>query len=119
MIERADRALESLAPSFTEWMNNEVLRLFEAMDGFDASDQGEEASKAFYIVVHDIRGQALQFGYPIAGQLAGGLCDLLERRHEAPIPAIIMRRYVEAIASIVTLPQVSVRLGNRNTSPEA
>lgn len=101
MIARADRALESLAPSFTEWMNNEILRLFEAMDQFERSDQGEEASKSFYIVVHDVRGQALQFGYPLAGQMAGGLCDLLEHRNEAPIPPVIMRRYVEAIASIV------------------
>lgn len=102
MIERADRALESLAPSFTEWMNNEVLRLFEAMDTFDRSDQGEEAAKAFFIVVHDVRGQAMQFGYPIAGQLAAGLCDLLERRDGMPqVPSVIMRRYVESIASIV------------------
>lgn len=101
MIARADRALESLAPSFTEWMNNEILRLFEAMDQFEHSDQGEEASKSFYIVVHDVRGQALQFGYPLAGQMAGGLCDLLEHRNDTPIPAVIMRRYVEAIASIV------------------
>jgi hypothetical protein len=101
MIARADRALQSLAPSFTEWMNNEILRLFEAMDQFEQSDQGDEASKSFFIVVHDVRGQALQFGYPLAGQMAGGLCDLIEHRGEAPIPAVIMRRYVEAIASIV------------------
>lgn len=101
MIARADRALEALAPSFTEWMNNEILRLFESMDQFEQSDQGEDAAKTFYIVVHDVRGQALQFGYPLAGQMAGGLCDLLEHRNEAPIPAVIMRRYVEAIASIV------------------
>ncbi len=57
--------------------------------------------KSFYIIVHDVRGQALQFGYPIASQLAGGLCEQLERRSEGVIPAVIVRRYVESIASIV------------------
>ncbi|WP_293856721.1 hypothetical protein [uncultured Alsobacter sp.] len=101
MIKRADRALEALAPSFAEWMGNEIHRLFEAISTFEASDRGPEAAKSFFIVVHDVRGQALQFGYPIAAQLAGGLCDLLERQEDIGLPPVIMRRYVEAIASIV------------------
>lgn len=101
MISRADRALEALAPSFAEWMGNEVLRLFDSIDVFEASDRGPEAAKNFFLVVHDIRGQAMQFGYPLASQLAGGLCELLEKQEDVPLPPVLMRRYVEAIASIV------------------
>lgn len=101
MVSRADRALEALAPSFSEWMGNEILRLFEAIDTFEASDRGREAARSFFMVVHDVRGQAFQFGYPLAGRLAGGLCELLETQDDLPLPPVLMRRYVESIASIV------------------
>jgi hypothetical protein len=101
LITRGNRALESLAPSFAEWMTNEMHRLFEAVAAFEHSDRGPEAAKTFFVVVHDVRGQALQFGYPLAARLAGDLCNLLERQEDLGLPPVIIRSYVEAIASIV------------------
>lgn len=101
LITRGNRALEALAPSFAEWMTNEMHRLFEATAVFERSDRGPEAAKAFFVVVHDVRGQALQFGYPLVARLAGDLCDLLERKEDLGLPPVIIRSYVEAIAAIV------------------
>ena len=100
MIARADRALAALAPSFTEWMLSETKRLVDSYEAFEAGPREEEDVKAMFMVAHDIRGQALQFGYPIASHLAAGLCDLLQEGMR-DVPLVILRRYVEAIGSVV------------------
>ena len=101
MIKRADKALEVLASNYTDWMLNEVKRLSESFEVFDAGPRDVEAYKALFFVAHDVRGQAMQFGYPLAGQIAGGLCELLQGGLTSPVPPLILRRYVEAISSIV------------------
>jgi hypothetical protein len=100
MVARADRALAALAPNFTEWMLSETKRLVDSYDAFEVGPREPEDVKAMFMVAHDIRGQALQFGYPIASQLAAGLCDLLQEGMR-DVPLIVLRRYVEAIGSIV------------------
>jgi chemotaxis protein histidine kinase CheA len=101
MITRADKALAALSSNFAEWMLNEVRRLTEAFAQFDAGPKDDAAYKALFVVAHDVRGQALQFGYPLAGQIAAGLCDLIQNRATNPVPAMILGRYVDSIASIV------------------
>jgi hypothetical protein len=101
MVNRAQKALEALASNFTDWMLSEVRRLTEHFEGFERGPMDTEAYKSLFIVAHDVRGQAMQFGYPLAGQIAAGLCDLVQNHKTNPVPAIILRRYVEAISSIV------------------
>lgn len=101
MVNRAQKALEALAGNFTDWMLSETRRLTEHFDGFERGPMDDEAYKSLFIVAHDVRGQAMQLGYPLAGQIAAGLCDLLQNHRLNPVPPIILRRYVEAVASIV------------------
>lgn len=99
MIRRADKALDALSGNFTEWMLSEVKRLSDHFEHFDAGPREAEDYKTLFLVAHDVRGQAMQFGYPIAGQVAAGLCDLLQ--NAIPVPPLILRRYVQAVSSIV------------------
>lgn len=99
LVRRADKALEALAGNFNEWMLSEVNRLTEHFEVFDGGPREAEDYKALFLVAHDVRGQAMQFGYPIAGQVAAGLCDLLQ--NQVPVPPLILRRYVQAVSSIV------------------
>jgi hypothetical protein len=99
MVRRADKALEALSSNFTEWMLSEVKRLTDHFEQFDTGPREVEDYKSLFLVAHDVRGQAMQFGYPIAGQVAAGLCDLLQ--NHVPVPPVILRRYVEAVSSIV------------------
>lgn len=99
MVRRADKALEALSSNFNEWMLSEVRRLSDHFEHFDSGPREPEDYKSLFIVAHDVRGQAMQFGYPIAGQVAAGLCDLLQ--NQVPVPPLILRRYVQAVASIV------------------
>jgi hypothetical protein len=100
-IERADRAVETLAPSFEEWLINDIEKLRGALAVFIASPKDEAAVRRFYLSAHDLHGSTMQLGYPLAGHIAGELCKLLEAWEQSPIPANILEQYVDAIVSIV------------------
>jgi chemotaxis protein histidine kinase CheA len=100
-IVRAERALEALTPSFTEWMLSETRRLAHSFAAFEDSARDDDAVQALFMVAHDVRGQAKQFGYPIAAHLAEGLCDLLKSGSGEDMPITILRSYVDSISSMV------------------
>lgn len=43
-------------------------------------EAGSEALDRLYGIVHDIKGQAATFGYPLASEICARLCRLLSRR---------------------------------------
>src|SRR4051794_8465974 len=86
-IERADLAVEALAPSFEEWLLSDIERLREALVAFNSGPKDEAAVRSFYLSVHDLHGSTMQLGYPLAGHIAGELCKLLENWDQSPIPA--------------------------------
>ncbi|WP_460449347.1 hypothetical protein [Alsobacter sp. SYSU BS001988] len=100
MIARAERAVEALAPSYAEWMKTTLSAVQGALEAFEASDQGPDAIKAMALAAQDLRGQSKQFGYTVAARMATGLCELLAG-DELDVPLVVIRRHVEAIASVV------------------
>lgn len=100
-IERADRAVEALAPSFEEWLVDDIEKLRAALVVFNASPKDAAAIRSFYLSAHDLHGSTMQLGYPLAGHIAGELCKLLEDWEQSPIPANVLEQYVDAIGSIV------------------
>jgi|SRR6476469_874573 hypothetical protein len=103
LLGRAELALEALAPSFTEWMQGAAKELAGSFDAYESGPRDEEATRAFFIVAHDVRGQAMQFGYPLAARVCGGLCELLQSPGRADIPLVVFQNYVDAICSFVRL----------------
>jgi hypothetical protein len=100
-LARAEMALEALAPSFAEWMSSETRRLSDSLDVFENGPRDADALQSLFLVAHDFRGQAKQFGYPLAGQIATGLCELLQGDDALEIPLVILRSHVDAVCSIV------------------
>jgi hypothetical protein len=100
MIARAERAVEALAPSYAEWMKTTLASVQGALETFEASDQGPDALRAMELAAQDLRGQSKQFGYTVAARMATGLCELLAG-DELDVPLVVIRRHVEAIASVV------------------
>ena len=101
MIARAERAVDALAPSFGKWMAQSAATLLESVEGFgEAGPQSPEEVEALHLLAQDVRGQAKQFGYAVAAQMATGLCDHLAHG-EVDVPMVVVRRYAEAIASVV------------------
>jgi len=97
-IKRAEKAIETLKVEFNDWINSDVDRLVECRDRFaeaqDADSQGD-----LYRAGHDLKGQALTFGFPMAARVAASLCKLLDGNGRAPLALI--DAHVNAIRVIV------------------
>ncbi|MGH6870942.1 MAG: Hpt domain-containing protein [Rhizomicrobium sp.] len=97
-IKRAEKAIDTLKVEFNDWINSDVDRLVECRDLFaktpDAERQGD-----LYRAGHDLKGQALTFGFPMAARVASSLCLLLDGNMRAPLGLI--DAHVDAIRVIV------------------
>ncbi|WP_020177980.1 Hpt domain-containing protein [Methylopila sp. M107] len=99
-VRRAENALKLLSNEFDAWMSVE-LEALQIAHGASAAAHDLADLAALYRASHDIRGQAATFGYPLAGMIADGLCELLERR-TAPRPAQqMLDLHVNAIKALV------------------
>jgi chemotaxis protein histidine kinase CheA len=82
-------------------MESEVETL-EAARAAHAERAAQDTLFALYRSAHDLRGQAATFGFPLAGQIADGICTLIENSPAgAPAPQMLIDRHVEAIRAIV------------------
>lgn len=98
-VARAEKAFEKLQSEFADWIKEDVDRLCDARKAFvGAPDDTTQA--ALHRAAHDLRGQALTFGYPLAARIAVSLCKLLEAvEADARVP--LAEAHVDAIRIIV------------------
>lgn len=99
-VRRAEHALAVLSNEFGVWMDAETDALEKARL---ASAHSREIAdfNGLHRAAHDIRGQAATFGFPLAGEIAEGLCGLIENNGDVPPPQALVDRHVEAIRAIV------------------
>lgn len=102
-VRRAEQALTLLENEFQTWMESEVATLEEArrrlVESRAVADRAD--LDALYRASHDIRGQAATFGYPLVGEVADGLCTLIEAYGAAETPQALIDRHVETIRAMV------------------
>lgn len=101
-VKAAEAALERLAPHFGNWMDNETRDLLSAWESLKVDGLGEATLASLYQAAHNIKGQALTLGFPLVGQVAAGLCHLIENIPSPDkLPLDLTGRYVEAIRAMV------------------
>jgi chemotaxis protein histidine kinase CheA len=101
-LERAEQALAALATDFTAWMRDEAAKLETAREAFRKAPETEEGQQILYRAAHDIRGQGRTFGYPLAGEIADGLCDLIDGSDEMDAHALeLVDAHIDAIRAVV------------------
>lgn len=101
-IARAERALAALCGEFRKWMAEECARLTAAHHAVRTHGYDDETAMELLYAAHDIRGHAATYGYAAAGEIADGLCRLIEfgdAQDEAV--AMLIERHVEAISAVV------------------
>ena len=101
-VGRAEKALAGLSGEFKNWMTIEADRLSTAhaailRDGF-TTDNREELFRA----AHDIKGDAVTFGFPSAGAAANSLCRIIEHAPDlAKVPSDLIMHHINAVQAIV------------------
>ena len=101
-VARAERALASLCGEFCKWMAEECARLTDAHHAVRTQGYNDETAMELLYAAHDIRGHAATYGYAAAGEIADGLCRLIEfgNAQDEAVAALI-ERHVESISAIV------------------
>ena len=100
-VARAEAALVELSSEFGAWMQSECERLETARQ--DVKQQGftEKTHEALFRAAHDIKGEAVTFGYPEAAGVAESLCRLLEHSPDlARVPIRLVDQHVDAVRAI-------------------
>jgi chemotaxis protein histidine kinase CheA len=101
-VARAEKALRGLSSEFKNWMVIEADRLSDAWDticrdGFTDDTRGE-----LFRAAHDIKGDAVTFGFPSAGAAANSLCRIIEHAPDlAKVPTELIMHHINAVQAIV------------------
>jgi chemotaxis protein histidine kinase CheA len=101
-VARAEKALEALAGEFKNWMLIEADRLSEAWDAISRDGFTKDAHGELFRAAHDIKGDALTFGFPSAGAAANSLCRIIEHAPDlAKVPSELIMHHINAVQAIV------------------
>jgi chemotaxis protein histidine kinase CheA len=101
-VARAEKALADLSGEFRHWMEIEVERLAAAhavtlKDGFTKATRDE-----LFRAAHDIKGDAVTFGFPPAGAVAESLCRIIEHAPDlSRVPSDLIAHHINAVQAIV------------------
>ncbi|HET7887782.1 MAG TPA: Hpt domain-containing protein [Bradyrhizobium sp.] len=101
-VARAEKALAGLSGEFRQWMEIEVDRLADAHANILKSGFTQKARDELFRAAHDIKGDAMTFGFPPAGAVAESLCRIIEHAPDlARVPPDLITHHINAIQAIV------------------
>jgi Hpt domain-containing protein len=101
-VARAEKALEGLSGEFRNWMAIEVDRLSAAWDSIRSDGFTDVTRGELFRAAHDIKGDAVTFGFPSAGAAANSLCRIIEHAPDlAKVPSDLIMHHINAVQAIV------------------
>jgi chemotaxis protein histidine kinase CheA len=101
-VARAEQAMQKLSVNFNLWMSEEVNDLQSAWKVIQKDGLNSETLDGLFRASHDIKGQAQTMGFPIAGNIASSLCDLIENVTDISfLPKELLQKHVQSIAAVV------------------
>jgi len=101
VVVKAETALEEISAEFSDWMSSELDALRALRDQIHASGLDEDSKREFFLHLHNVRGQAATLGFPLVGQIAGSLCEVVQHVPAKDIPQDVIDHHVNAIFAIV------------------
>jgi hypothetical protein len=101
-VARAEKALEGLSGEFRNWMAIEADRLSAAWDSIRSDGFTDITRGELFRAAHDIKGDAVTFGFPSAGAAANSLCRIIEHAPDlAKVPSDLIVHHINAVQAIV------------------
>jgi chemotaxis protein histidine kinase CheA len=80
----ANKDIEGASAGFTDWAGADVAEAMAALEKLENESEAEGAKNLVFRVAHDLKGQGTTFGYPLATQIAGLLCDYIRSTESSP-----------------------------------
>jgi hypothetical protein len=96
-IAAAEESLAKLRQEFPAWMASELSGIEGAWLYYKSG--AEDGPKLLFRKIHDMRGQAATFGFPLAGRAADNLCKLMDALKQVPDDTI--EAHIQTIRVII------------------
>jgi hypothetical protein len=101
VVAKAEIALQEISADFPKWMTKEIDALRAMRDMFRANGLSAASAREFFLHLHNVRGQAATLGFPLVGQIAGSLCEVVQNVPVKDIPKEVVENHIDAILAIV------------------
>ena len=101
-IAKAEEALKAMSAQFSQWLNDEVVKLDQAQADIREQGYTPQTAEALYFRAHDLKGLGTTYEYPLVTRIAGSLCRLLDdadTRMNAPV--VVLDAHIEDRKSVV------------------
>ncbi len=101
-IAKAEEALKAMSAQFSQWLNDEVVKLDQAQADIREQGYTPQTAEALYFRAHDLKGLGTTYEYPLVTRIAGSLCRLLDdadTRMNAPV--VVLDAHIDAIRAVV------------------
>jgi HPt (histidine-containing phosphotransfer) domain-containing protein len=101
-VARAEKALAGLSGEFKQWMTVEADRLSAAYAAILRDGFTDDAREELFRAAHDIKGDAVTFGFPSAAAAADSLCRIIEHAPDLDkVPSDLIAHHINAVQAIV------------------
>lgn len=101
-IAKAEAALKSLSGNFSQWLNDEIVKLEAARQEVRAAGLNALTVEALYLRAHDLKGLGATYEFPLITRLAGSLCKLIdEPDSRLSAPMFLVDAHIDAIKACV------------------
>ena len=103
LISMADQSVKKLAGEFGNILKENVRELTEQRPLLGKNDKREDAIEAIRRVLHDLRGQAGTFGYPLVSSVADNTVRFIDKMREpGAVEGNIIGMHLDALTVIAT-----------------
>ena len=101
-VERAEAALAAISGDFSNWMQDECLRLDTARRKVRDLGLSTQTRQELFLAAHDLKGDSGTLGYPEVHAAAESLCRIIEHAPDLDeVPSNLIAHHINAIQAIV------------------
>jgi len=101
-IAKAEAALKSLSGNFSQWLNDEIVKLEGARQQVKAEGVTHETMESLYLRAHDLKGLGTTYGYQLITRIAASLCRLIDEKDKRlTAPMALVDAHIDAIKAAV------------------
>lgn len=101
-IAKAEAALKSLSGNFSQWLQDEVVKLDGARQRVRDEGVNAETMEFLYLRAHDLKGLGTTYEFPLITRIGASLCKLIddkEKRLTVSMP--LVDAHIDAIKAAV------------------
>jgi hypothetical protein len=101
-IAKAEAALKSLSGNFSQWLQDEIIKLEAARQQVKVAGVTAESMENLYLRAHDLKGLGTTYGYQLITRIAASLCRLIDDKDKRPgAPMPLIDAHIDAIKAAV------------------